>query len=141
MAALSQYPAAPRRGNVFQRSNCSPYITLCARYGISKHRNGPTPMYHIMVGHAGLTEPVSSPEATMYAHDVHEVHRRRQHLPSSLLHRPSFKCPSWADMGSHIEDHIHIGACPRSCSSDALASPILQEILRCTTAYLWTRGI
>lgn len=49
----------------------------------------------------------------------------------SLLRGPSFTLPqAWADLGSHIWDHIQIGACYRSCYLDSSTLPILQMLLR-----------
>ena len=49
----------------------------------------------------------------------------------SLLRGPSFTLPqAWADLGSHIWDHIQIGACHRNCYNDDAPLQVLQMLLR-----------
>ena len=55
---------------MFKRSKSSPFPIDCAHHGIATHRNSPTPTPYTIVGHACDTEPLSSPQATMYAFNL-----------------------------------------------------------------------
>ena len=55
----------------------------------------------------------------------------------SLLCGPSFTlAQAWADLGSHIWDHIQIGACYRSCYVDTSPLHVLQMLLRSSLVYI-----
>ena len=95
------------------------------------HRNSPTPTPYTTVGHACETEPLSSPQATMYAFNCNESTITIATFRGSLLRGPSFTLPqAWADLGSHIWDHIQIGAYYRNRHIDSSPLHILQMLLR-----------